>query len=160
VKMYAMVNVEQYQIVATGQTVADCEINYRQMLANNNLIEKEDANISAGEEDFGPTEFEIADIRTAVIDGSTNYFIGAGEAEGEGQVYFQISMADDPTAAFLQTGDGVLLYYDRIQEPVELLTHDGEPRCTIYKATQIAKVYGASGEPSGSQGAGEGTPTP
>lgn len=32
VKMYAMVNVSQYQIVATGATVADCEANYRQML--------------------------------------------------------------------------------------------------------------------------------
>ena len=32
VKMYAMVNVNQYQIVATGATVAECESNYRQML--------------------------------------------------------------------------------------------------------------------------------
>ena len=30
VKMYAMVNVQQYNIVATGGTVADCEANYRQ----------------------------------------------------------------------------------------------------------------------------------
>ena len=35
VKMYAMVNVEQYQIVETGQTVAACEASYRQALANN-----------------------------------------------------------------------------------------------------------------------------
>ena len=36
VKMYAMVNVNQYQIVATGATLADCEANYRQMLLKNN----------------------------------------------------------------------------------------------------------------------------
>ena len=39
VKMYAMVNVSQYQIVATGVTVAECETNYRQMLLNANLIQ-------------------------------------------------------------------------------------------------------------------------
>jgi hypothetical protein len=40
VKMYAMVNVQQYQIVATGATVAECESNYRGMLKNNNLIDE------------------------------------------------------------------------------------------------------------------------
>lgn len=45
VKMYAMVNVSQYQIVATGGDVAECESNYRQMLARYNLIDDSDANI-------------------------------------------------------------------------------------------------------------------
>ena len=45
VKMYAMVNVSQYQIVATGATVADCESNYRLMLARNGLIDQGDADI-------------------------------------------------------------------------------------------------------------------
>ena len=31
VKMYAMVNVQQYNIVETGSTVAECEANYRKM---------------------------------------------------------------------------------------------------------------------------------
>ena len=35
VKMYAMVNVEQYQIVATGTSVAECEKNYMKLLAEN-----------------------------------------------------------------------------------------------------------------------------
>ena len=43
VKMYAMVNVNQYQIVAIGATVADCEANYRQMLLKNNLISDDQA---------------------------------------------------------------------------------------------------------------------
>ena len=37
VKMYAMVNVQQYNIVETGQTVAQCEENYRKTLLNNGL---------------------------------------------------------------------------------------------------------------------------
>ena len=150
VKMYAMVNVQQYSIVSTGSTVAQCETSYRQALANYGLIGAEDTVVEPeGGEDMGPAEFTITDIRTAVIDGSTNYFIGAGESEEQGQIYYQISSADDPTAAFLQVGDGVMLFFDRVQAPVELQTQDGTPRCTIYKATQIAKVYGdasASGE--------------
>lgn len=38
VKMYAMVNVQQYNIVETGGTVAECEANYRRTLADNGLI--------------------------------------------------------------------------------------------------------------------------
>ena len=38
VKMYAMVNVQQYQLVETGQTVAECETEYRQALAHAGLI--------------------------------------------------------------------------------------------------------------------------
>ena len=149
VKMYAMVNVEQYQIVATGQTVADCEINYRQMLANNNLIEKEDATISGGEEDMGPAEFEITDIRTAVIDGSTNYFLGAGTYEEQGQVYYRISAADAPHAALLEVGDWVMLGYDRLQEPEQFTNLEKEPISTIYRATYLNPE---SSGPSGDSG--------
>ena len=45
VKMYAMVNVNQYQIVATGATVAECESNYRQMLRQSNLISDDQTGI-------------------------------------------------------------------------------------------------------------------
>ncbi|MBQ3496815.1 MAG: CvpA family protein, partial [Oscillospiraceae bacterium] len=49
VKMYAMVNVSQYQIVATGTTVALCEQNYRTMLEQNGLIGEQDAVVDAPE---------------------------------------------------------------------------------------------------------------
>ena len=42
VKMYAMVNVQQYNIVETGGTVAECEANYRRALADNGLISDSD----------------------------------------------------------------------------------------------------------------------
>ena len=37
VKKYAMVNVRQYQVVATGDTVAECEQNYLSMLSQNGI---------------------------------------------------------------------------------------------------------------------------
>ena len=51
VKMYAMVNVQQYNIVETGQTVAQCEENYRKTLLNNGIIDRADAEVPAEEQD-------------------------------------------------------------------------------------------------------------
>ena len=71
VKMYAMVNVNQYQIVATGATVADCEANYRQMLLKNNLISDDQGSIDVTPSDYKSVEGTIAEIRTAVVDGNS-----------------------------------------------------------------------------------------
>ena len=73
VKMYAMVNVSQYQIVATGGSVAECESNYRQMLARYNLIDPADTEPSAS--DQGEVTGVIADLRSAVMDGNTWYYL-------------------------------------------------------------------------------------
>ena len=37
VKKYAMVNVHNYQIVATGDTVNDCEASYRSLIQSNGI---------------------------------------------------------------------------------------------------------------------------
>ena len=148
VKMYAMVNVQQYQIVETGGTVAECETNYRRALAQSNLIQEEQAEIEQPATDIGPAEFDIRDIRTVEIDGDTNYFLGAGQDQRTGtKVYFQINAAEDPRVAFLQVGDGVMLAYDRGQEPVELLDRDKKPVVRIYKA-ELSAYYGGTAAPA------------
>jgi len=101
VKMYAMVNVQQYQIVATGTTVAECEKNYVALLASNNLS---DGTISSANEVSGVIE----DIRTAVIDGNTHVYI---RLHGE-DAYYVISVADSLIAAILSEGDEVKLAAD------------------------------------------------
>lgn len=103
VKMYAMVNVSQYQIVATGSTVADCEVNYRVMLANNNLIAPEDTDI--GVTDQTQVSGTIAEIRSAVLDGNTRYFIRLTDSA----VYYTIDAAADETAVILNAGDYVTI---------------------------------------------------
>ena len=147
VKMYAMVNVQQYQIVETGGTVAECETNYRRALAESNLIQEEQAEIDQPATDIGPAEFDITDIRTVEIDGDTNYFLCAGQDTVTGtKVYYQINAAEDPRVAFLQVGDGVMLAYDRSQEPVELLDRDKKPVVRIFKA-ELAFYYGGAAAP-------------
>ena len=67
VKLYAMVNVKQYQIVATGESIQECENAYIQLLIQNG---------NAGTVKQTETiEGVIADIRTAVIDGNSHYYI-------------------------------------------------------------------------------------
>ena len=106
VKMYAMVNVQQYQIVETGGTVAECEVNYRQALAENRLIDQ-------GEADVTPSDQEeaagvIAEIRAAVMDGDTYYFF---RLEGE-SAFYAVSAAENPLAVILNAGEQVTISYD------------------------------------------------
>ena len=126
VKMYAMVNVSQYQIVATGSDVAECEGNYRQMLARNNLIDNSDANIPA---DTQEATGVLTDIRTAVIDGNSRYYL---RLQG-GSVYYVLSAADAPQVVTLNTGDRVTITY-RPQEDASIL-----------EATAVTLVSGSSG---------------
>lgn len=101
VKMYAMVNVGQYQIVATGSTVAECESAYRVMLANNNLITSDKTEIGSAEQK--EVSGVIAEIRSAVVDGNTRYFIRLQDDK----FFYSISAADDEKAVILNVGDYV-----------------------------------------------------
>ena len=106
VQRYAMVNVNQYQIVATGATVGECERNYRQMLANNGLIGEEDTDINVS--DQLETAGTIAEIRTAVIEGNTWYYFRLSPG---GDVYFAISAAADQNVVILNEGDYVTVRF-------------------------------------------------
>lgn len=70
VKKYAMVNVQKYQLVAVGDTVADCEIAYNEMLLNNGVTKEEEDTREIEE-----IEGEIAKISPVVIDGNTHYYV-------------------------------------------------------------------------------------
>ncbi len=108
VKMYAMVNVSQYQIVATGATVADCEANYRQMLLKNNLISNDQSEIDAPSVDLKSVEGTIAEIRTAVVNGNSIYFL---RFAGESSFTVRMSAAEVAYAPLLNVGDHVRVYF-------------------------------------------------
>ena len=107
VKMYAMVNVSQYQIVATGASVMECETNYRAMLAQNGLIGEEQAEVGAQEERREKSGV-LAEIRSAVIDGNSYYYL---RFEGETDFSVRVSAADAPYAPLLSPGDRVIVDY-------------------------------------------------
>ena len=97
VKMYAMVNVQQYQLVASGVTVAECEQNYINLLTGSSL--------TSGSVENARVEGYVTDLRSAVIDGNTHIFIKLDNDA----FYYVVSVADSPAAAVLNEGDKVAL---------------------------------------------------
>ena len=115
VKQYAMVNVQQYQIVATGDTVAECEQGYLELLSQNGVVEG-----GTGPSGTETAEGVIDEIRSAVLDGNSYYFIRlAGE-----DVFYAVSAADQPLAVILNKGDRVTVAFrpgeDSILQGVEI----------------------------------------
>ncbi len=109
VKMYAMVNVSQYQIVATGATVAECELNYRQMLRQNNLISDEQTEIEQPiDREIRTIEGTIAELRSAVVEGNSVYFL---RFAGESEFTVRMSAASVAYAPLLDAGDRVRVEY-------------------------------------------------
>ena len=102
VKQYAMVNVQQYQIVATGDTVGECEQNYLALLSQNGVVDG-----STGLSGTETVEGAIAEIRSAVLDGNSYYFI---KLIGDGYFY-SVSAAEQPLAVILNAGDQVAITY-------------------------------------------------
>ena len=77
VKMYAFVDVEQYQIVGTGQTIDEAKSNYRKAL---NLEDVEVQELVHSTEISGT----VASLASAVVSGNTCYYF---TLEGDSQVY-------------------------------------------------------------------------
>ncbi len=100
VKMYALVNVSQYQIVATGTTVAECEKAYKKLMQQNNI--QTDTENTAETTVTSP----VTDIRSAVINGNTYYYIKL-----EGTPYISLSAGEYEETVTLNIGDTVEVTY-------------------------------------------------
>lgn len=98
VKMYAMVNVAQFNVVGTGSTVAECEQSYLKLLTSKGL---------AAEEERVETQVSgtVDEIRSAVMDGDSYYFV---RLKGE-DVFYSLSAASNPLAVILDVGDRVTI---------------------------------------------------
>ena len=98
VKSYAMVNVAQYQLVAVAGSVSQCEQVYIDLLSQRGIV---------SEEERPETQISgvVDDIRSAVMDGSTYYFV---RLEG-GEVYYAVSASENPVAVLLDVGDRVTI---------------------------------------------------
>ncbi len=103
VKMYAMVNVRQYQIVGKGQSLEECEKNYVALIGTSDL-----------QEEKAPAETAtvtgvITDIRTAVVGGNSVYYF---RVEGS-DATFKKSVAEQEDIVTLTAGDTVTVVYEQ-----------------------------------------------
>lgn len=108
VKMYAMVNVQQYQIVATEYTVEACQEKYHQLMVENNIVDEEE--LTSEPEvtvEYETVTGEVDEIRSAVLDGNTVYYIRLEDSD----VYYTISARNAPAVVILDEGDEVTVTY-------------------------------------------------
>ena len=130
VKRYAMVNVQNYQVVVTGETIAECMEAYAQKLRQNNI--KINVDIDEIKEatdnndpdnptpDTAPVDTNktitgvLTDIRTAVIGGDSVYFL---QVEGS-KKYFRVTAAENETVVILNVGDTVTVTYEKSSDAI------------------------------------------
>ena len=120
VKHYAMVNVQNYQVVATGKTIAECTENYANLLAQSNVNINVDIDKIKDETDKNGQNTDekpsvstvtvkgvVSDIRTAVMGGESYYFIKLEK----GKTYYKVSASSNEAVVILNIGDSVSFTY-------------------------------------------------
>lgn len=120
VKKYAMVNIQKYQIVATGDTVLECENAYRNLMVGNGI----ESNIPPVE----TTEHSgvIESIQSIVIDGNTIYYVALGEKvidefTGESKIIkeenelYMVSVKDIQEILMYSVGDKITFEFEGVE---------------------------------------------
>ena len=111
VKKYAMVNIQKYQNVAIGDTVAECQNAYIKLLKETG-ISNEDNNASLGKTVSGA----ISRMAQSVIDGNSHFYLVLEGIES----IFDVSITDFVEIVKYAVGDSITLNYI-----------EGTPVCTV-----------------------------
>lgn len=117
VKMYAMVNVESYQIVETGKTLAECEENYRKALVNNGVIDESNPNEIVEQVEYSDIIGIVEDIRDIVMSGDSYYAV---KLQGNDK-YYLIKVVDNLGVIAVNVGDDVIVTYEKNLESNDVI---------------------------------------
>lgn len=103
VKLYALVNVEQYGLVATGSTQAEAMTAYRRLLSQNGLIEEDTTN---------KVNVTVKKIEKCVIDGNSWWYFLCSDNN-----YYRKSIADDQSILFIEESDTLEISFSESETP-------------------------------------------
>ena len=81
VKKFAMIDIQRYQNVAVGDTVAECQKSYQTLLATNGALTAKDVADSAT---YGDASGTIRTMAQAVVDGNTHFYV---TLDGDDAIY-------------------------------------------------------------------------
>ena len=109
VKMYAMVNVQQYQIVSNGSSLAECEQNYYELLRENKII-SDDTEAPAVENEREQITGSITELRSAVIEGTTYYYI---KLDVLPETWFRLSAAESEEIVLYNVEDTISISFEK-----------------------------------------------
>lgn len=109
VKKYAMVNIQQYQNVAIGNTVQECEKKYKKMIRGSSA--------AAEESEAKKVTGVISRMAQGVIDGNTHYYL---VLENHKELIFDVPLIDFLGIVKYDVGDRITISYS-----------ENEPACTV-----------------------------
>lgn len=117
VKLYALVNVENVNLVATGSTRGDVMKAYKKLLSENGIVNGS----STGDAENIKAEFSVTRITDAVIEGNTYYYIS-----GDDGYTYKCRVADFESVILIDIGDPVSVVYtdtenEKIREIVDII---------------------------------------
>lgn len=107
VKMYAMVNVEQYNIVATAVSQSEVFSKYRKMLAS-------DGDVKTDEESLIKKTVTVKSVQFIDTEDGTMVYI----KDMEGGVYKQ-AFKENESLIRISEGDSLTIYYEQITEDID-----------------------------------------
>ena len=120
VKKFAMVDIESYQIVAVGDSVAACQNNYLELLASNGVDLPDDSAVSIGESATGV----ISKMTPVVLSGNSHYYVMLSNSSS----LYDFSVVSLPLIVTYDEGDTISFTYATDSEPYvvqTLVTDDG-----------------------------------
>ena len=123
VKMYAMVNIQKYQLVATGDTIKECEQNYRALLLENGIVSEDKILVDEiivdeiqpilPEAEVLTASGIITEIYNLIVDGDSSLYIKLDNGE-QGTHYYWVNLTEgeNVTALNFKVGDNVTVSYE------------------------------------------------
>ena len=111
VKKFAMIDIQRYQNVATGDSVAECQKNYQTLLTREG-INMVVSSGSGGQEATG----KIKSMATAVIDGNSHFYF---TLEGDSHIY-DAALPGLINIVAYKVGDSIHIHYS-----------EGDSTCTV-----------------------------
>lgn len=111
VKMYAMVNIQKYQWVATGDSIKECERAYKKLLKNNGIT-------AAIGEDMREASGKIKNLLPVTIEGSSHIYMAL---EGNDDI-FDIDLSNPDLIGIIKyaIGDKINISYMEGELPVKV----------------------------------------
>ena len=105
VKLYALVNVENYSIVATGETQAAAKQAYLQTLIERGIIEEKVEDVP--ETETKQVKITVTEVRLATVGGETVVYVSADDG-----IVYKGSLSDDETLILISEGQYLLVEYE------------------------------------------------
>ncbi len=150
VKKYAMVNIQQYQNVAVGDTVAETQENYVKLLAEQGMLDDETAQQAVAQVS-AQASGTIATMAQGVVDGNSHFYVTL-EGDESGVIYDFALPGLLPIVTY-QVGDDIEFSYAEPEDGAATRTVTAFADESATGTAQDGEVSGPVGSASADAGA-------